>query len=318
MKLGEALVKEGLVTPQQLTMALERQVIFGGRIGTNLVELGVIKEEELLQFLSKYFRIQAVPIRELNSIPEDVIASLNKDIVDKYRLIPFKKERNRLHVAMLNPKDIKAIDELRFSTGFDIVPYTITELRLLFALEKYYGIKRDLRYISLSQEKGPEQESITEESINKLKEAFTEVKDRDEVGALLLNEAMKVASRAALFLIKNARITGWKAKGMNIEGFELPEEEVSIFSEVLRTKNYYRGPVLRIKGNEILIKILGGAPQDSLLLPVTIRDRVVLLLYIDNGNDSVLNANISHLLRVSAMAAVSLEILILKKRIMEL
>ncbi len=318
MKLGEALVKEGFITPQQLTMALERQVIFGGRIGTNLVELGVIKEGELLQFLSKYFRIPAVPIRELNSIPEEVIASLNKETAEKYRLIPFKRERNRLHVAMLNPKDIKAIDELRFSTGFDIIPYAITELRLLFALEKYYGIKRDLRYISITEKENLEQEPITEESINKLKEAFTEIKDRNEVGAILLNEAMKIASRAALFLIKNARITGWKAKGMNIEGFELPEEEVSIFSEVLRTRNYYRGPVLRIRGNEMLIKILGGTPQDSLLLPVTIRDRVVLLLYIDNGNDSVLSANISHLLRISAMAAVSLEILILKQRIMEL
>jgi len=57
--------------------------------------------------------------------------------------------------------------------------------------------------------------------------------------------------------------------------------------------------------------MLGGTPKDSLLPPVNIRDRVVLILYIDNGNDSVLNANISHLLRISRMAAISLEILIL-------
>lgn len=136
MKLGEALVKEGLITPAQLKIALERQVIFGGRIGTNLVELGILKEEELLNFLSKYFRVPAVPLKELNSVPEDVTQSLKKEIVEKYKLIPFRKEKNRLHVAMLNPKDIKVIDELRFTTGFDIIPYCITELRLLFALEK--------------------------------------------------------------------------------------------------------------------------------------------------------------------------------------
>lgn len=318
MKLGEALVKEGLITPAQLRMALERQVIFGGRIGTNLVELGILKEEELLHFLSKYFRLPAVPLKELNSVPEDVIASLKKETVEKHRLVPFRKEKNRLHVAMLNPKDIKVIDELRFTTGFDIIPYVITELRLLFALEKYYGIKRELRYINITEREGLEQEEITEESINKIKEAFAQVRDRDEVGAILLNEAKRIAERAALFLIKDAKVTGWKAKGLNIEGFELPEEETSIFSEVLRTKNYYRGPVLRIKGNEPLIKLLGGTPQDALLLPVNIRERVVLIIYIDNGNDSVLNANISYLIRITAMAALAFEILILKKRIMEL
>ncbi|MCX7792976.1 MAG: hypothetical protein N2257_01005 [Thermodesulfovibrionales bacterium] len=318
MKLGEALVKEGLITPAQLNMALERQVIFGGRIGTNLVELGVIKEDELLQFLSKYFRLPAVPLKELNSVPEDVTACLNKETIEKYRIIPFRKDKNRLHVAMLNPKDMRAIDELRFTTGFDIIPYVITELRLLFAMEKYYGIKRDLRYISIPERERPEQDEIKEESINKIKEALAGVKDRDEIGAILLNEARRIAERAALFLIKDGKITGWKAKGLNIEGFELPEEETSIFSEVLRTKNYYRGPVLKIKGNEGIIKFLGGAPQDALLIPVNIRDRIVLMLYIDNGNESVLNANISHLLRISSMAALSFEILILKKRIMEL
>jgi len=318
MKLGESLVKEGLITPQQLTMALERQVIFGGRIGTNLIELGIIKEEDLLHFLSKYFRLPPAPLKELNSIPDDVISALGKEIVDKYKIIPFKKDKKRLHVAMLNPKDIKVIDELRFSTGFDIVPYVLTELRLLFALEKYYGIKRDLRYISISERESGVEEEFTEESVNKVKDAFCNVKDRDEVGAIILNEAQKVASRAALFLIRNGRIIGWKGKGLNVDGFELPEEEISIFSEVLKTRNYYRGPVLRIKGNESFIKMLGGTPKDSLLLPVNIRDRVVLILYIDNGNDSVLNANISHLLRISGMAAVSLEILILKKRLMEL
>lgn len=317
MKLGEALVKEGLITPQQLTMALERQVIFGGRIGTNLVELGILKEEELLQFLSKYFQIPAVPTKELNFIPDDVIKTLSQDIVDKYKILPFRKDKNRLHVAMLNPKDLKAIDKLRFRTGFDIVPYVITELRLLFGLEKFYGIKRDLRYISITDKEPSGEETITEESINLVKKALTEVKDRDEVCAIILNEATKIASRAALFLIKDARIKGWKSKGMNIDNFEVSLDESTIFSEVLKTKNYYRGPVLRIKENESFIKILGGTPQDCLLLPVTIRDKVVLILYIDNGIDSVLSANISHLLRISSMARLSFEILILKQRIME-
>ena len=139
-------------------------------------------------------------------------------------------------------------------------------------------VSKETLYISISERKSGVEEEVTEESVNKVKDAFCNVKDRDEVGAIILNEAQKIASRTALFLIRNARIIGWKGKGLNVDGFELPEEEISIFSEVLQTRNYYRGPVLRIKGNESFIKMLGGTPKDSLLMPVNIRDRVVLIL----------------------------------------
>src|SRR6266498_1656619 len=147
MKLGDALIKEGLVTRQQIDLALQRQVMFGGRIGTNLLELRVVGEDELTGFLSKYFRIPSVLPDMIASIEEEVIASVSGDVVEKYKILPFKKDRNRLHTAMLNPRNLKEIDELRFMTGFEIIPYVITELRLLFALEKYYGMKRELRFI---------------------------------------------------------------------------------------------------------------------------------------------------------------------------
>ncbi|HXX54112.1 MAG TPA: hypothetical protein VEI28_06030, partial [Thermodesulfovibrionales bacterium] len=70
MKLGEALVEAGLITRQQLEAALQRQVQFGGRIGTNLVELQVLGEEELTKFLGRYFKIPAVTPEMIASIDE--------------------------------------------------------------------------------------------------------------------------------------------------------------------------------------------------------------------------------------------------------
>lgn len=317
MKLGEALVKEALITKHQLSQALERQIVFGGRIGTNLIELRFLEEEVLTNFLSRYFKIPAVSPKMISSLMEDVLNSLNKEIIEKYKILPLKKDRKRLHVAMLNPKDVKEIDELCFITGFDIIPYVIPELRLLHAIEKYYGIKRDRRYISLVDRFNPETKG-EEISIDKIKTAFTEVKEAEEIAGILLHEAYKITARVALFSVTGKKIIGWKARGFDITEFAITEEESSVFSEVIRSRSYYRGPVLNIKGNEPLIKILSGTPQDVLIMPINIREKMVAIFYIDDGNTSVLNANVGYLSKLASMAALAFEILILKKRILEL
>lgn len=101
MKLGEALVKEALITKHQLSQALERQIVFGSRIGTNLIELRFLEEEVLTNFLSRYFKIPAVSPKMISSLMEDVLNSLKKEIIEKYKILPLKKDRNRLHAACL-------------------------------------------------------------------------------------------------------------------------------------------------------------------------------------------------------------------------
>lgn len=317
MKLGEALVKEALITRQQLELALKRQTQFGGKIGTNLVESGFIEEEDLSKFLSTYFKVPSVKANQVNTIPEEVINTVSKEIIEKYRILPFKKERNRLHIAMLNPKNIKEIDELRFITGYDIIPYAITELRLIHTLEKYYGIKRDIRFISLTDRFTTE--NVKEEiSIENIKKAFTDIKDTEDVAGILLNEISKIAPRIAIFTVKGEKLIGWKARGLDINNFVISKNESPIFSEVIRTKTNYRGPIINIKQNESLIKILSGTPQDVLILPITIREKVIATVYIDNGNNAVLNANVGYISMLTSMAAIAFEILILKKRILDM
>ena len=128
----------------------------------------------------------------------------------------------------------------------------------------------------------------------------------------------KVAKRVALFTVKGGKVVGWKARGLDVETFELPAKDSPVFSEVLSGRTSYRGPIMNIKGNELLIKILSGTPQDTLVLPINIRDKTIALLYTDNGNSAVLNANVGFLSILASMAAISFEILVLKKRIMDL
>jgi len=326
MKLGEVLVKERLITNEHLKLALERQVIFGGRIGTNIVELGILTEEEFTKFLSRYLKIPMVESSKLINIDEEIIAAISKELAEKYKAVPFKKEKNRLHVAILDPKDMNAIDAFRFVSGYDIIPYAASELRVLYALEKYYGIKRDLRYISIFdrlEEAGPPKSDAAADSeeLKKIKEAFTNVQDKEDIAELLINEAQKAAKRTALFIIKGSNIFGWKAKGISVEGINIDISaagKTSIFNEVLSKKTYHRGPVIRTPGNEELIKLLSGTPQDSLTIPINIRDRAIAILYADSGNDEVLDANLNYLNTLVAMASIAFEILILRKKIMEM
>jgi len=122
--------------------------------------------------------------------------------------------------------------------------------------------------------------------------------------------------------VKGSGVSGWKAKGLTVEGVDISALSSggasSIFNDVLVKKAYYRGPVLKTPGNEELIKILSGTPQDSLTIPISIRERAVALLYADNGVDAVLDANVNYLNTLVSMASMAFEILILRKKMMEM
>ncbi|GAB4491360.1 MAG: general secretion pathway protein GspE [Thermodesulfovibrionales bacterium] len=321
LKLGEALVKDSLITREQLKLALERQVIFGGRIGTNIIELGILKEKELSSFLSRYFKVPSVDPAQITEIGKEVIDCIPADLAEKHKLLPFRKDRNRLHVAMLEPRDLHVIDELRFKTGFDIIPYVISELRLLHALEKYYNIERDLRYISTFLKDDEEKKPAAEESadqLRKVKEEFSNAREKEEIIGVLLNETNKIAKRCGIFLLKGNQVSGWKGRGLGVEAFLADAAGQSLFAEVIAKRNYYRGPLLKIAANEPLITLLNGTPQDCIALPIQIREKIIGILYADNGNQAVLDASINYLHKLISMASLSFEIVILRKKIADL
>ena len=148
-KIGELLVSEGLLTRKQLDEALKSQVIFGGRLGTNLVEMGLLQEENLLSTLSKQLEMPYVTSEQLMSVPPEVIKLIARELVEEYKIIPLSLEKKRLTLAMADPADLSAIDAISFITGYIILPVVCSELRLILAMEQYYGIKREIRYIQL-------------------------------------------------------------------------------------------------------------------------------------------------------------------------
>lgn len=149
MRLGEMLVKAGKITAAQLDETLKGQAIFGGRFGTNLVEMGYLDELELAEFLSQKTGIRHATPDQLLDISPQIIKLIPFDYVKKYKTVPIDLNNRKLTLAMVDPTDLHAIDEMSFATGYIIVPVIAPELRIVTAMEKYYGIKREVRYISV-------------------------------------------------------------------------------------------------------------------------------------------------------------------------
>ncbi len=136
-KLGELLVQNNLITAQQLAKAQEEQRRNGGRLGYNLTKLGFLKESELTSFISKQYGVPPVNLEEIE-IEQEVINLVPKEVAEKHMVIPVNKVGANLIVAMADPSNIYAIDDLNFLTGYNIEVVVASESAIKAAIEKYY------------------------------------------------------------------------------------------------------------------------------------------------------------------------------------
>jgi len=151
-KLGERLVEAGIITEGHLQRALTAQRVFGGHLGTSLLELGYLDEETLGEALSGIAGVPYADFDTLSRIPYSVVRALPARLVEKHKVVPLKLEGKTLHLAMINPKNLLALDEISFVTGYRIVPMVSPEARILQVLEKYYNLPRDQRQVDLTRE----------------------------------------------------------------------------------------------------------------------------------------------------------------------
>ncbi|MFZ5467809.1 MAG: hypothetical protein ACOZIN_00110 [Myxococcota bacterium] len=151
-RLGELLVRKGLISPKQLEETLKAQMIYGARLGTNLVELGLLRLEDLGQLLAEQRRCQLATTEELDGATKAALELLTPERALKYLAFPFAVEGRRVKLAMASPWDPEATSAIAFITGLRVVPYVLPELRLFFYLERHYGIERAQRYIRLAPE----------------------------------------------------------------------------------------------------------------------------------------------------------------------
>lgn len=136
-KLGEILVRENLITPQQLRDALEYQRNNGGRLGSNLVKLGVVSDDVITAVLSRQYGVPSINL-ELFQIEPEVIKLISHEVAIKYSVLPVSKVGASLTLAMADPTNVFAMDDIKFMTGFNVEPVISAESSIQHAIGKYY------------------------------------------------------------------------------------------------------------------------------------------------------------------------------------
>jgi len=139
-KLGQMLINSNIITEEQLKQALALQKREGGRLGTNLVKLGYVTEDKLVTFLSKQFGVPAINLSNYKIDPA-VLKLIPQEMAKKYMIMPVARVGATLTIAMADPSNVFAIDDVKFMTGYNVEVAVTSESTLLSAIAEYYGGK---------------------------------------------------------------------------------------------------------------------------------------------------------------------------------
>lgn len=148
-KLGEMLKEAGLIDDFQLQSALSHQRSWGGKLGAILLEMEFIQEEDLAKVIAEKLKTPYINLFEPEVTPE-VLALLKPEVAKKYNVVPARKEKGSLFLAMVDPLDIEATDAVRFATGLNIRPTLAMMSEIRDAIRKYYDGEEVVRRKTLN------------------------------------------------------------------------------------------------------------------------------------------------------------------------
>lgn len=150
-KLGEILVRENLISPQHLREALDYQREHGGRLGLNLVKLGLISDDMITAVLSRQYGIPSVNL-DLFNIDSSVLSLIPQEVAQKHSVLPLSRVGATLTLAMVDPTNVFAMDDVKFMTGLNVEPVVVAEGSVQLAIAKYYGSSREIELASTPAE----------------------------------------------------------------------------------------------------------------------------------------------------------------------
>src|SRR5512140_3445130 len=143
VKLGDLLVKSKLITNEQLQEALREVQSSGMKLGESLVKLGYISEDDITETLSAQFGVPSINLSHFEIDPA-VLKLVAADVARKYNILPVNKTGATITIAMADPTNVFAMDDIKFMTGYNVEPVVASELGIRSAVEQYYGTTHSL------------------------------------------------------------------------------------------------------------------------------------------------------------------------------
>ncbi len=231
-RLGDLLVKEKVITPEQLEQALKAQKESNGRLGSVLVKLGFLSDEDVTNFLSRQYGVPAINLSYFEIDPS-VIKLIPQETARRYQILPLSRVGASLTIAMVDPTNVFAMDDIKFMTGFNIEPVVASESAIMEGIEKAYG-------------------SSQEEDLEKVMASVTEMGETDvelqsEEEEMALAQLEKAADEAPIVKLVNLILTDAVKRGASDIHIEPYEKEYRVRFRIDGMLQGIMNPPLKLK-----------------------------------------------------------------------
>jgi type IV pilus assembly protein PilB len=218
-KLGETLLRDNLITPQQLKEALDYQRLNGGRLASTLVKLGILSDEEVTAVLSRQYGVSSVNL-ELFEVDPAAIALVPRETSERYSVLPLSRVGATLTLAMVDPTNVFAIDDIKFMTGLSVEPVVVSEAAMASAVARYYGTSREIELARVMEDLVAESTQQTQSDYGEDFDQFELEEDTDEID---LENLERMAEDAPVVKLVNVILVDALRRGasdIHIEPYE--------------------------------------------------------------------------------------------------
>jgi hypothetical protein len=272
-------------------------VLYGGRLGTSLYELGFITEERLSDALA---RAHGVPAADLASAQPEARELVPKPLVQRFKVFPCRARGKTLWLGMVNPGDHAAVANIGYSLGFIVRPLVIPEFRMVQLLHDHYGVDERWRFTDLRGRTAPPRAEPRDPELAAA--AIDAACTRDEVVAAVLALGRCYFRRVIFFIVREPWVLGWDAAGEGIDraraaALRIALDQPSVFQGVTRNRAVFVGRPGPEDANLEFLASIGKKPgTTAALFPIAVRGRVVNLIWGDSGSAGAARRDLGQLL----------------------
>jgi type IV pilus assembly protein PilB len=232
-RLGDLLVREKVITPEQLEQATKLQKESHSRLASALVKLGFLSDEDVTNFLSRQYGVPAINLSYFEIDPA-VVKLIPFETAKRYQILPLSRVGASLTIAMVDPTNVFAMDDIKFMTGFNIEPVVASESSILAGIDKAYGTSKEEELESVMQ------------SMNEAGEG-TDIEVQNEEQELELRELEKAADEAPIVKLVNLVLTDAVKRGASDIHMEPYEKEFRVRFRIDGVLQLIMNPPLKLK-----------------------------------------------------------------------
>lgn len=283
VRLGELLLREKRVTPVQLQEALNYQRLNGGRLGSSLVKLGILAEDDIAAAISRQVGVPAINLREFDLDPA-IVRLVSSESATKYNVLPVARTGTTLTLAMADPTNVFAMDDIKFMTGLHVEPVVASETAIREAIAKHFSAKPE----TPTAAKGSDLANRALEELGLNDEALEVVTDAEEIDAAALE---RQGGEAPIIKLVNALMLSAIQKGASDIHIEPYEKEMRIRFRIDGQLHAVMAPALRYRDAIVSrVKIMARLDIAEKRLP---QDGRIKARFVDRGRNRDIDFRVS-------------------------